>query len=55
MSERRLEFEDVVRCKNVAEFNEFAHQYLEQKGLKGEEKRRTYWALFYKWKGDRTE
>lgn len=49
-----MEFDDVVNCKDVAEFNLFVRQYLAECGLvadgKHEATRRTYWALFYAWK-----
>ncbi len=56
-SERRepkawLRFEDVVNCRNVESFNAFVEQYLSERRLVGENRRRTYWALFHKWKGD---
>jgi len=49
-----MEFDDVVNCKDVAEFNLFVRQYLAERGLvadgKHEATRKTYWALFYAWK-----
>ena len=49
-----MEFDDVVNCKDVAEFNLFVHQYLAERGLvadgKHEATRKTYWALLYAWK-----
>lgn len=49
-----LAFEDVVKCRDVAEFNLFVGQYLAERGLvadgKHEATRKTYWALFYAWK-----
>jgi hypothetical protein len=44
-----LEFDDVISCKDVAEFNDFVSRYLEERKLQGEERRKTYWALFYRW------
>lgn len=45
-----LKFEDVLDCVDVAHLNWFAEQYLEERKLEGEAKRKTYWALFYAWK-----
>jgi len=49
-----LEFDDVVKCNSIAEFNLFVRQYLAERGLiadgKHEDTRKTYWALFYAWK-----
>jgi hypothetical protein len=47
-----LKFEDVVNCRTVEEFNSFVGRYLAEKGLESptEERRKTYWALFYRWK-----
>jgi hypothetical protein len=45
-----LNFDDAVNCRSVESFNAFAEQYLSERGLVGEERRRTYWALFYAWK-----
>ena len=47
-----ITFDDVVEKSNtVAEFNVNARKYLEQhKELNSEERRKHYWALFYKWK-----
>ncbi|MEM3577405.1 MAG: hypothetical protein QXX51_03005 [Candidatus Bathyarchaeia archaeon] len=45
-----LEFEDVKKCKNIEEFSKFVQQYLDERKLQGEERRKTYWALFYAWK-----
>jgi len=30
--------------------NEFISKFLNEHKLEGEERRKTYWALFYKWK-----
>jgi hypothetical protein len=46
----RLAFEDVTKCKDVAEVNSFIREYLDERELEGEERRRMYWALFYKLK-----
>jgi hypothetical protein len=44
-----LKFEDVTKCSSVADFNLFVRQYLAERGLVGEARRKTYWALFYAW------
>jgi len=55
-SERRrepkswLNFDDVANCRNVESFNAFVEQYVSERGLVGESRRRMYWALFYAWK-----
>jgi hypothetical protein len=46
-----LVFTDVVRCKDVESFNDFVNQFLRERELFGEARRRMYWALFYAWKG----
>lgn len=46
-----LKFEDVVHCRDVESFNVFVEQFLSERGLVGESRTRTYWALFYAWKG----
>lgn len=43
------EFEDVIKCKDVKELNDFITEYLEQYNLKGIEANKTMWALFYKY------
>jgi hypothetical protein len=48
--EPKLTFEDVRNCKDIEELNDFIRKYLEERGLQGEERRRTYWALIYAWK-----
>jgi hypothetical protein len=49
---RRLDpFEAVRDCKDIESFNEFARRYLDDRHLWGEDRRRSYWALFYAWKG----
>lgn len=48
-----LNFDDVAHCRNVESFNAFVEQYLSERGLVGEKRTRTYWALFYAWKGKR--
>jgi hypothetical protein len=45
-----LNFDDVVYCRDVERFNAFVEQFLSERGLVGEKRRRTYWALFYVWK-----
>ena len=45
-----LNFDDVAHCPNVESFNAFAEQFPSERGLVGEGRRRTYWALFYAWK-----
>ena len=47
-----LEFDDVVKCKNVAELNLFIEQYLAERNIvvPSEEANRHYWALVYRWK-----
>jgi hypothetical protein len=45
-----LKFEDVVHCRDVESFNAFVQQFLSERGLVGENRKRTYWALFYAWK-----
>lgn len=44
------EFNDVEKCKDAAELNTFVDEYLAERNLAGEEKRKTAWALFYRWK-----
>jgi hypothetical protein len=45
-----LNFDDVAHCRSVESFNAFVEQFLSERGLVGEGRRRTYWALFYRWK-----
>jgi len=47
-----LEFDDVVKCKDVAELNDFIRWYLAERNIvvPSERARRLYWALFYRWK-----
>jgi hypothetical protein len=45
-----LKFDDVIHCRDVRSFNAFVDQYLSERGLIGERRERTYWALFYAWK-----
>lgn len=45
-----MKFEDVKKCKTIKEFNDFARKYLDERELKGEERKKHYWALFYRWK-----
>jgi hypothetical protein len=46
----KLKFEDVKGCKTVEQLYEFITQYLDEGQLQGQERRKTYWALFYAWK-----
>jgi hypothetical protein len=45
-----LHFEDVVHCRDVESLNAFVDQFISERGLVGEDRRRTCWALFYAWK-----
>jgi hypothetical protein len=45
-----LNFEDVVHCRDIESFNAFVEQFLSERALDGESRKRTYWALFYAWK-----
>jgi hypothetical protein len=47
-----LKFDEVVKCKNVAELNLFIEQYLAERNIvvPSEEANRYYWALVYRWK-----
>jgi len=45
-----LNFDDVAHCRSIESFNAFVEQFLSERGLVGEDRRRTYWALFYRWK-----
>jgi hypothetical protein len=45
-----LKFEDVAHCRDVESFNASAMRFLSERGVVGESRRRTYWALFYAWK-----
>jgi len=45
-----LKFKDVVHCRDVESFNAFVGQFLSERGLVGEGRRKWYWALFYAWK-----
>jgi hypothetical protein len=45
-----LKFEDVVHCRDVESFHAFVEQFLSERGLVGESRRRMCWALFYAWK-----
>lgn len=47
-----LNFDDVVHCRDVESFNAFVEQYLCERGLVGESRRRMYWRLFYAWKNE---
>jgi len=49
-------FEDVVNCRDVASFNAFVGQYLDERGLVGASRMKVFWALSHAWtdrKGDR--
>jgi len=50
MKKYKLNFDDVAKCKDTAEFNKFVKSYLDERNLEGEERKKTHWALFYKWK-----
>ena len=45
-----LRFEDIRKCKTIEELNEFIQKYLDERGLRGEQPKKTYWALFYAWR-----
>jgi hypothetical protein len=45
-----LNFDDVANCRNVESFYAFVDQFLSERGLVGEARLRTYWALVYRWK-----
>jgi hypothetical protein len=45
-----LKFEDVVHCRDIESLNAFINQFLSERGLVGESRRKYYWALFYAWK-----
>jgi len=45
-----LRFDDVANCRDVESFNVFVEQFLSERGLAGENRKRLYWALFYAWK-----
>ena len=45
-----LRFEDVVHCRDVESLNAFINQFLSERGLVDESRKRTCWALFYAWK-----
>lgn len=47
-----LKFDDVVKCKNVAELNLFIERYLAERNIvvPSEEANRHYWVLIYRWK-----
>ena len=45
-----LKFKDVVHCRDIESFNAFVDQYLFERGLTGERRKSTYWALFHAWK-----
>jgi len=47
-----LNFDDVAHCRDVASLNAFVEQFLSERGLIGESRRRMYWALFYAWKNE---
>jgi len=45
-----LNFDDVAHCRDVASLNAFIEQFLSERGLVGEARLRTRWALLYRWK-----
>lgn len=47
-----LVFDDVVKCRDIAELNLFIRRYLEERhiAVPSEEASRFYWALLYCWK-----
>lgn len=47
----QMEFYEVIKkSRDVKSFIENARKYLDQRGLTGEERKKHYWALHYKWK-----
>lgn len=50
--EFELEFDDVVTCKEIADFHAFFRKFCAERKIvvPSEEARRYYWALFYRWK-----
>ena len=44
------EFNDVKKCKDIAELNQFIKEYLDENELTGTQRDKTYWVLFYRWK-----
>ena len=50
----KLKFDDVKNCETIADLNKFIRKYLKQEGLNKEkmkeEREKTHWALFHKWK-----
>jgi hypothetical protein len=40
----------VAHCRNVESFYAFVELFLSERGLVGEARLRTYWALVYRWK-----
>ncbi|MFW6117210.1 MAG: hypothetical protein ACOC6G_01325 [Thermoproteota archaeon] len=45
-----LNFDEVTRCRDVGELNDFINQYVKERELEGESKRKHTWALFYTWR-----
>jgi hypothetical protein len=47
-----LEFDAVIKCKDIIELNLFIERYLAERNIDipSEEASRYYWALFYRWK-----
>lgn len=45
-----MEFDDVVKCPDIQALNQFISKFLDERKLEGEERRKMYWVLFYKWK-----
>jgi len=50
-----LNFDDVTKCRTIEELNEFIRKYLEENHLEGELRKKTYWALFFRWKEETQE
>ena len=40
----------VAHCRSVESFNAFVEQFLSERGLAGEDRQRTFWALLNRWK-----
>jgi hypothetical protein len=45
-------FNDVIRCVDVESLNRFICEYVDERKLVGDEKVKTYWALFYAWRDE---
>jgi len=47
----RVIFDDIVKARDIQEFNKLVRRYLEDQNIEDpEERRRHYWAAFYAWK-----